>query len=98
MVAALVAFGAAPAAAGAATGIYRLVSYWAVLILGWLAWLALRAGEAPVRRARLGLATAIRALGQGFARYPYATLAAVTAASSPPSPEPAEPAVLADRH
>jgi uncharacterized protein (TIRG00374 family) len=67
MVAGLAAFGAAPAAAGAATGLYRLVSYWAVLALGWLAWLALRAGETPLRRARLRLRTGIGAIGDGLA-------------------------------
>ncbi|WP_433819884.1 lysylphosphatidylglycerol synthase transmembrane domain-containing protein [Actinomadura scrupuli] len=54
MVVGMAAFGAAPAAAGAATGLYRLVSYWAVVALGWLAWLALRAGETRLRRIPLG--------------------------------------------
>jgi uncharacterized protein (TIRG00374 family) len=93
MVIGLAAFGAGPAAAGAATGLYRLVSYWAVIALGWLAWLALRAGEAPVRRIRPKLAAAMRALAS---RHPYASYCVplpttVTSAASPATPEPAEP-------
>jgi uncharacterized protein (TIRG00374 family) len=106
MVAGLVAFGADPAPAGAATGIYRLVSYWAVLVLGWLAWLALRAGESPVRWAWLRLAAAAAAIGEGFAPYPSPPLSTVTASASassgptgPAEPaEPAEPTGPADRH
>jgi uncharacterized protein (TIRG00374 family) len=43
LIAALVGFGATAAPAGAAVTVYRLVSLWAVVAAGWLAWLALRA-------------------------------------------------------
>jgi hypothetical protein len=45
MAASLVAFGALSAPAGAAVALYRLVSFWAVVGVGWLAWLAVKAGE-----------------------------------------------------
>ena len=45
MAASLVAFGALAAPAGAAVALYRLVSFWGVVGAGWLAWLAVRAGE-----------------------------------------------------
>jgi uncharacterized protein (TIRG00374 family) len=45
LAASLVAFGALAAPAGAAVVLYRLVSFWGVVGAGWLAWLALRAGE-----------------------------------------------------
>ncbi|CNG38225.1 putative integral membrane protein [Mycobacterium tuberculosis] len=41
MAASLVAFGATLSPAAAAVGLYRLVSYWAVVAVGWLAWAAL---------------------------------------------------------
>jgi uncharacterized protein (TIRG00374 family) len=41
MAASLVAFGAALSPAAAAVGLYRLVSYWAVVAAGWIAWLGL---------------------------------------------------------
>ncbi|GGV03313.1 hypothetical protein GCM10010182_21580 [Actinomadura cremea] len=50
MAAALSALGAALAPAVAAVGLYRLVSYWAVVAVGWAAWVALR--EAPRGSAR----------------------------------------------
>jgi uncharacterized membrane protein YbhN (UPF0104 family) len=45
MAASLVAFGALAAPAAAAVVLYRLVSFWGVVGAGWLAWLAVRAGE-----------------------------------------------------
>jgi uncharacterized protein (TIRG00374 family) len=45
LAASLVAFGALTAPAGAAVALYRLVSFWGVVGAGWLAWLAVRAGE-----------------------------------------------------
>lgn len=45
MAASLVAFGALSAPAGAAVALYRLVSFWGVVGVGWLAWLAVKAGE-----------------------------------------------------
>lgn len=68
MAGALVALGAGLIPAGAAVGVYRIISYWAVVAVGWLAWLALR--ESPwsipgVTRPRL--MAVWRALGSGFA-------------------------------
>jgi putative heme transporter len=45
LAASLVAFGALSAPAGAAVVLYRLVSFWGVVGAGWLAWLAVKAGE-----------------------------------------------------
>jgi uncharacterized protein (TIRG00374 family) len=45
MAASLVAFGALAAPAGAAVALYRLVSFWGVVGVGWLAWLAVRADD-----------------------------------------------------
>jgi uncharacterized protein (TIRG00374 family) len=45
LITALVGFGATAAPAGAAVAVYRLVSLWAVVAVGWLAWLALRASN-----------------------------------------------------
>jgi uncharacterized membrane protein YbhN (UPF0104 family) len=45
LAASLVAFGAVAAPAGAAVALYRLVSFWGVVGAGWLAWLAVKAGE-----------------------------------------------------
>lgn len=45
LAASLVAFGAVAAPAGAAVAVYRLVSFWGVVGAGWLAWLAVKAGE-----------------------------------------------------
>ncbi|SEG61862.1 conserved hypothetical protein [Thermomonospora echinospora] len=68
MAGALVALGSGLASAGAAVGLYRLVSYWGIVTVGWLAWLALR--ERP-RRApgltRRRVLTWVEALGTGFA-------------------------------
>ncbi|MFB9838980.1 lysylphosphatidylglycerol synthase transmembrane domain-containing protein [Actinoallomurus acaciae] len=45
LAASLVAFGALSAPAGAAVALYRLVSFWGVVGVGWLAWLAVKAAE-----------------------------------------------------
>jgi uncharacterized protein (TIRG00374 family) len=45
LAASLVAFGAVAAPAGAAVALYRLVSFWGVMGAGWIAWLAVKAGE-----------------------------------------------------
>ncbi len=49
LAASLVAFGAAAAPAAAAVALYRLVSFWGVVGAGWLAWLAVKAGETAER-------------------------------------------------
>jgi hypothetical protein len=67
MTAALVAFGAAAVPAGAAVGLYRIVSFWAVVSIGWLAWLGLWLGDEAHRatwlRWRAGLLSAVRQAG-----------------------------------
>lgn len=45
LVAALVAFGATAVPTSAAVAIYRLVSFWGIVAVGWLAWLVLRASD-----------------------------------------------------
>jgi uncharacterized protein (TIRG00374 family) len=73
MAASLVAFGATLSPAAAAVGLYRLVSYWAVVAVGWLAWAALH------ERARLTsrLAAAGTLLMDGMTAFafviPYST-------------------------
>lgn len=70
MVAALMALGAGLGPAGAAVGLYRLVSFWAVVTVGWLAWAMLRdpgprLPRVPrARMASLGRAT-LASLGAG---------------------------------
>jgi hypothetical protein len=108
MVVGLAAFGAAPAAAGAATGLYRLVSYWAVVALGWLAWVALRAGEAPLRRiplrriplhgTRRMLRAGIGALGAGLASLPGSAVPATASACSGSDSGSGPASVPADPH
>ncbi|MBX6767697.1 MAG: flippase-like domain-containing protein [Actinomadura rubrobrunea] len=66
MAASLVAFGAALTSAGAAVGIYRLVSYWAVVAVGWLAWLLLHEGPRLSEDARRRLAAVGEALLRGW--------------------------------
>lgn len=43
-------FGALAAPAGAAVMLYRLVSFWGVVGVGWLAWLVVRAAESREER------------------------------------------------
>ncbi|MGH8967686.1 MAG: lysylphosphatidylglycerol synthase transmembrane domain-containing protein, partial [Actinomycetes bacterium] len=57
----------------AAVGLYRLVSYWAVVAVGWIAWAALHEGPRLPARARAHLAVAGRLFLDGMAA---ATLAA----------------------
>ncbi len=56
MAASLVAFGAALSPAVAAVGLYRLVSYWGVVAVGWIAWAALHEGPRLPAGARRRLA------------------------------------------
>ncbi|RSN67926.1 lysylphosphatidylglycerol synthase transmembrane domain-containing protein [Actinomadura sp. WAC 06369] len=72
MAAALAALGAGPAAAVAAVALYRLVSYWAVVAVGWAAWAVLREGprvSARARSARAGrlVLGCLRAASSGMA-------------------------------
>lgn len=93
MVASLAAFGVAAAPAAAAVGLYRVVSYWAVVAVGWLAWFALRDMSVTAVRLRR------RAAGwvAGLARHAWAGLAVygtvlvpcaacISATSGPASP------------
>lgn len=80
LVAVLVAFGATAVPAAAAVAIYRLVSFWAVVTVGWLAWLVLRAGD-ETRRAARELGTASRALAAGLSPSP------LTIAPRPETPD-----------
>ncbi|MEV5828402.1 lysylphosphatidylglycerol synthase transmembrane domain-containing protein [Spirillospora sp. NPDC052242] len=66
MAAALVALGAGLAPAVAAVALYRLVSYWAVVAVGWAAWIALREGPRVSARTRARLARAGRLVLDGL--------------------------------
>ncbi|MFD0903896.1 flippase-like domain-containing protein, partial [Actinomadura sediminis] len=66
MAAALAALGAALAPAVAAVALYRLVSYWAVVAVGWAAWVALREGPRVPARARARAARAGRLAMDGL--------------------------------
>ncbi|OLT31496.1 hypothetical protein BJF79_36995 [Actinomadura sp. CNU-125] len=66
MAAALVTLGAALAPAVAAVGLYRLVSYWAVVAVGWCAWVALHDGPRMSARTRARLARAGRPVLDGM--------------------------------
>ncbi|MUN40031.1 lysylphosphatidylglycerol synthase transmembrane domain-containing protein [Actinomadura litoris] len=66
MAASLVAFGATLTPAAAAVGVYRLVSYWAVVGIGWIAWIGLREGPRLSARSRLRLARTGRLLLDGL--------------------------------
>jgi uncharacterized protein (TIRG00374 family) len=87
LVTTLVAFGAAAAAAGAAVAIYRLVSFWAVVGVGWLAWLVLRASDETLRTVPARLGDAWRAACAGFAASASAT-GAYTSIPACPSDRP----------
>lgn len=69
MAASLVAFGAALSPAAAAVGLYRLVSYWAVVAVGWLAWAALHEHA----RVKSRLAAAGTLLLDGMTAFAFAT-------------------------
>ncbi|GAA2575293.1 YbhN family protein [Actinomadura fulvescens] len=73
MAASLVAFGATLTPAGAAVGLYRLASYWAVVTIGWLAWAALQEGPRLSERTRLQLAAAGRAAMAGLTSVAFIT-------------------------
>ncbi|QXJ24965.1 flippase-like domain-containing protein [Actinomadura graeca] len=66
MAASLVAFGATLSPAAAAVGLYRLVSYWAVVGVGWIAWLALQEGPRLSARSRRHLARTGRLVLDGL--------------------------------
>jgi uncharacterized protein (TIRG00374 family) len=66
LVAVLVAFGATAVPAGAAVGIYRLVSFWAVVAVGWLAWLVLRVSDETRHAVRARLNAAGQAIAVGL--------------------------------
>ena len=89
MAASLVALGAALAPAGAAVGLYRLMSYVAVMAVGWLAWAALHQGVRLPERVRRWPATAARGVFDGLATSammtmltPYTPLRGVNPAGS----------------
>lgn len=80
MAASLTAFGAAAVPAGAAVAVYRLASFWAVVGIGWLAWLALKSTEDGRHRLRIALNNIGASM---YALTPYAP-------PPPPTPEPAK--------
>ncbi|MFC9975038.1 YbhN family protein [Spirillospora sp. NPDC127200] len=86
MAASLVAFGATLTPAGAAVGLYRLASYWIVVLVGWLAWLALHEGPRLSARTRRRLAaaggTVLSGLTSASPLSPYAPI--IAAAPSEP--------------
>jgi hypothetical protein len=67
LVTTLVAFGASVTSAGAAVTVYRLVSFWAVVAVGWLAWLLLRASDQSLRAGQRRLAAACGSVMTAFA-------------------------------
>ncbi|MFG1999508.1 YbhN family protein [Spirillospora sp. NPDC048911] len=83
MAASLVAFGATLAPAGAAVGLYRLVSYWAVVAVGWLAWAALQEGPRLSERSRRRLAATGRAALAGLTSVAFTTPYTVSPAPGP---------------
>ncbi|WP_018655167.1 lysylphosphatidylglycerol synthase transmembrane domain-containing protein [Actinomadura flavalba] len=75
MAAALVALGAALTPAAAAVAVYRLASFWSVVAVGYLAWLALHDGPRVPAKAR--------ALAAGAGRATLAGLRTAAAQSAP---------------
>lgn len=73
MAASLVAFGATLSPAAAAVGLYRLVSYWAVVAVGWIAWAALHEGPRVPARVKAHLSGAGRFVLGGMAAFASAT-------------------------
>ncbi|TDD82591.1 flippase-like domain-containing protein [Actinomadura darangshiensis] len=73
MAASLVAFGATLSPAAAAVGVYRLVSYWAVITVGWIAWAALHEGPRVPARVKAHLAGAGRLSMDGMTAIAYIT-------------------------
>ncbi|MFI0454519.1 YbhN family protein [Actinomadura sp. 6N118] len=88
MAASLVALGATLAPAGAAVGLYRLFSYWAVVTVGWLAWAALQEGPRVSERTRRRLAATGRATLTGLTSVAFTTPYTVSPA---PGPQPRNP-------
>ncbi|MGI5416021.1 lysylphosphatidylglycerol synthase transmembrane domain-containing protein [Actinomadura luteofluorescens] len=87
MAASLVAFGATLSPAAAAVGLYRLVSYWAVVGVGWIAWAGLHEGPRLPARARAALAGTGRLIMDGMSAVvfltPYTAVPAQTPAEAP---------------
>ncbi|WP_149257713.1 lysylphosphatidylglycerol synthase transmembrane domain-containing protein [Actinomadura sp. K4S16] len=87
MAASLVAFGATLSPAAAAVGLYRLVSYWAVVAVGWIAWVALHEGPRVPARGKAWLAGTGRLIVDGMSTVafltPYAAVPAQTPAEAP---------------
>ncbi|NKZ05871.1 lysylphosphatidylglycerol synthase transmembrane domain-containing protein [Actinomadura latina] len=73
MAASLVAFGATLSPAAAAVGLYRLVSYWAVVAVGWLAWATLHEHARLGARLKSRLAAAGHLLMDGMAAFAFVT-------------------------
>ncbi|TDD80837.1 lysylphosphatidylglycerol synthase transmembrane domain-containing protein [Actinomadura rubrisoli] len=92
MAASLVAFGATLSPAAAAVGLYRLVSYWAVVMVGWVAWVALHDGPRLPERARQYLAGAGRFMLDGLNSSalltPYSALPAAAPRTRPATSTP----------
>ncbi|NDU75880.1 flippase-like domain-containing protein [Actinomadura sp. DSM 109109] len=87
MAASLVAFGATLSPAAAAVGLYRLVSYWGVVMVGWVAWAGLREGPRVPARVKASLAGTGRLLVDGMSAVafltPYTVIPAQTRAEAP---------------
>ncbi|MFG2086625.1 YbhN family protein [Spirillospora sp. NPDC048824] len=73
MAASLVAFGATLSPAAAAVGLYRLVSYWAVVTAGWVAWASLHEGPRVPAHVRARLTGAGRLVLDGMTALALAT-------------------------
>jgi uncharacterized protein (TIRG00374 family) len=91
MAASLVAFGATLAPASAAVGLYRLVSYWAVVAVGWIAWFALQEGPRLSERTRQRLASVGQATMAGFGSLACSTPYAMQSSVLPAAGEPQHP-------
>jgi uncharacterized protein (TIRG00374 family) len=102
MIATLAAFGAGAVPAGAAVGLYRVVSFWGVVSTGWLAWLGLWLKDAADRpasawpRRRANLLAGARRAAIGFGALAGAATcfapsmsATIPAEVLPPGPAPA---------
>jgi len=103
MIATLAAFGAGAVPAGAAVGLYRVVSFWGVVSAGWLAWLGLWLRDAadrpasawPRRRASLLAGVQRAAIGFGAMAGAATCFAPSMSASVPAEVPPAAPAPAA---
>jgi uncharacterized protein (TIRG00374 family) len=87
MIATLVAYGAAAVPAGAAVGLYRIVSFWGVVTAGWLSWLGLwlgdRASRSRTARVAVSLPVGLPVPAPGF---PVITTALPAQAAEPGKP------------